>query len=75
MPGIAPEAARKPFSILEDESPNIMDDISMVFPDPEAWLETPNSSLGGAKPRDLISTEREREVRFLLRGIIDGITT
>jgi hypothetical protein len=74
-PGGLPEAARKPFALLEDESPNILDDISKVFPDPEAWLDAPNSSLGGEKPRDLIGTEREPEVRYLLRGIQDGITT
>jgi hypothetical protein len=73
--GVSPEAARKPFAILEDESSNILDDVGKVFPDPETWLDSPNSSLGGEKPRNLISTEREREVRYLLRGIKDGITT
>jgi Protein of unknown function (DUF2384) len=74
-PRVSPDAAGKAFAILEDESANIIDDVSEVFPDPEAWLDAPNSSLGGAKPRDLITTEREREVRYLLRGIKDGITT
>ncbi len=74
-PGVAPETPRKPFAILEDESSNILDDVSKVFPNPETWLDSPNSSLGGEKPRNLISTEREREVRYLLRGIQDGITT
>ena len=74
-PGISPQAARKPFTILEDESSNIIDDIGKVFPDPDAWLDAPNGSLGGEKPRDLIHTEREQEVRYLLRGMKDGITT
>jgi hypothetical protein len=75
IPGVSPASRRMPFAILEDESPNIIDDIRKVFPDSEAWLNTPNNSLGGEKPRDLISTDREREVRYLLRGIEDGITT
>jgi hypothetical protein len=74
-PGVSPENARKPFAILEDESPNIIDDVSKVFPDPDTWLDAPNSSLGGEKPRDLIRTGKEQEVRYLLRGIKDGITT
>ena len=40
-----------------------------------AFDVAPNNLLGGEKPRDLIRTEREQEVRYLLRGIQDGITT
>ena len=75
IPGVSPEGARKPFVILEDESLNVVDDVSKVVPDPEAWLDSPNSLLGGERPRDLVGTEMEREVRYLLRGIKDGITT
>jgi hypothetical protein len=74
VPGVSP-GARKPFVILQDESSNIVDDVSKVVPDSEAWLDSPNSSLGGERPRDLIGTEMEREVRYLLRGIKDGIPT
>ncbi len=74
-PGVSPQTTRKPFAILEDESPNIIDDIRKVFPAPEAWLDAPNAALGGEKPGDLIGTDREWEVRYLLRGIEDGITT
>ena len=75
VPGVSPEAARKSSVILEDESPNIVDDVSKVVPDAALWLDSPNSSLGGERPCDLIGTEMEREVRDLLRGIKDGITT
>jgi hypothetical protein len=74
-PGVSPNAERKPFELLEGESRNILDDIRKVIPQPEAWLDAPNELLGGDKPRNLIDTEREREVRYLLRGIEDGITT
>jgi Protein of unknown function (DUF2384) len=75
VPGVSPDSARRPFVLLEDESPNIVDDVSKVIPNSEAWLDSPNSWLGGEKPRDLIGTEMEWEVRYLLRGIRDGITT
>jgi hypothetical protein len=75
IPGDSPDGARKPFVILEDESSNIVDDVSKVVPDSEAWLDSPNSLLGGERPRDLVGTELEQEVRYLIRGIKDGITT
>jgi Protein of unknown function (DUF2384) len=75
VPGVSPEGARKPFVILDDESSNVVDDVSKLVPDADVWLDSPNGSLGGERPRDLIGTEMEREVRYLLRGIRDGITT
>jgi hypothetical protein len=75
LPGVSPESARKPFVLLEDESSNIVDDVRKEIPNSEAWLDSPNCWFGGEKPRDLIGTEMEREVRDLLRGIRDGITT
>jgi len=74
-PRVAPDPAAAMAAILDDESPDIRDDISKLFPAADAWLDSPNSSLGGEKPRDLLGTAREREVRDLLRGIQDGITT
>ena len=62
IPGVSPADARKPFVILDDESSNIVDDVSKVVPDAELWLDSPNNSLGGERPRDLIGTEMEPEV-------------
>ena len=75
IPGTPDSASRPPVALLDDESPNIVDDVSKAVPDADLWLNTPNMSLGGEKPRDLINTDRELEVRYLLRGIIDGIPT
>jgi hypothetical protein len=75
VPGVSPEGIRKPFVILDDESTNIVEDVGKLIPDAEEWLDSPNSLLGGERPRDLIGTEMEPEVRYLLRGIRDGITT
>ena len=73
VPGLSPKA--KPFARLDDESDDILEDIRKVICNPDAWLDAPNDSLGGEKPRELISTGRGQEVRYLLRGIEDGITT
>ena len=74
-PGIAPETKRKPFTLLEDESSNIIDDVNKIFSTPEDWLDAPNDLLGGEKPADLLGTDREVELRYILRGIQDGIIT
>lgn len=75
VPGLAPEAGRRQSELREDESPNILDDIQKLIPDPDTWLNAPNDFLGGKRPCDLINSEGERELRYLLRGIVDGITT
>jgi hypothetical protein len=74
-PGFHPEVAARPFTLLEDESTVILDDVRKTIPDPEQWLDTPNTRLWCQKPRDLIGTPQERYVRYLLRGIRSGITS
>jgi hypothetical protein len=72
-PGIHPEAACRPFVLLEDESPNIMDDIRLLIDDdPDWWLDRPHVLLNHRKPRDLIGAEDEKQVRYILRGIRSG---
>ena len=75
LPGVAPERAGKPLVILEDESSDIVADVKKLIPDAEVWLNSPNTALGGKRPLDFIGTEMELEVRYLIRGIKDGITT
>jgi len=74
-PGIQPAVAARPFTLLEGESDNVIEDVKKIIPDSDEWLDTPNTSLWLEKPRDLIGTERERQLRYLLRGIRNGITT
>jgi hypothetical protein len=74
-PGISPTEARQPFTLLEDESPDILEDLKPLIPELEEWLDTPNVFLGGEKPRDLIGTDREEQIRDLLRGIKHGISS
>jgi len=74
-PGVHPVAAARPFTLLEDESQNIIADVERIIPDAIEWLDTPNTNLWFERPRDLIGTGRERQLRYLLRGIRNGITT
>jgi hypothetical protein len=77
-PGIHSSVAERRFTLLEDESPNILDEVKAVcsgFIDPDEWLDTPNTRLWCKRPRELIGTEEEKNIRYLLRGIKNGITT
>jgi hypothetical protein len=74
-PGIDPDVAAKPFELLNGESPDIEKDIRETIPDADRWLDSPNAQLWFQKPRDLIGTPQERELRYLLRGIWSGITS
>ena len=74
-PGLHPALAARPFELIEGESPDILEDIRATIPDAEVWLDTPNTRLWGQKPRDLIGTPDERQLRYLLRGLWNGITS
>jgi hypothetical protein len=43
-----------------------------LIDEPDRWLDTKNDQLGGARPRDLLNTEREPVLRGLLEAIRDG---
>lgn len=74
-PGLHPAVAARKFTLFSDESPNILDDVRKTIPDPEEWLDTPNTRLWCKKPRELIGTSDEVQLRYLLRGIWSGITS
>lgn len=74
-PGIHPSVAASQFDLLPDESPSIEIDVRKTIPDADEWLDTPNTRIGGKKPRDLIGTPREERVRDIIRSIRGGITT
>ena len=56
-----------------DETRDIRDLIAEVIPRPGVWMDTPNENLGGARPRELIGTDREDLVRGLARAIKHGM--
>ena len=58
-PGFHPDVLNRPFVLEEGESPNILDDIEKLIPNPTAWLDTPNIELFGQTPRQLIGTPEE----------------
>src|SRR5262249_54019712 len=70
--GLHPAVAEHPFVLLEDESPDVLDDVRKTIPDPEEWLDTPNTRLWCRKPRELIGTPQEKYLRYILRGIRSG---
>ena len=74
-PGLHPTIATRPFTLLEDETANIIDDVRKSIPDPDNWLDTPNTRLWCQKPRELVGTPEEKYLRYLIRGIKSGITS
>jgi hypothetical protein len=77
-PGIHPVAAARPFTLAPDESPDIMEEVRKVIgalADPERWLDTPHWWFRYQKPREVIGTEDEKELRYLLRNIKYGVPT
>jgi hypothetical protein len=74
-PGLNPAVAERAFELIEGESPDVLEDVRRTIPDPDEWLDTPNLRLRCQKPRDLVGTPQEPQLRFLLRGIWSGITT
>jgi hypothetical protein len=59
-----------------DHDPDLGVDIDTlireVVPDPDTWKGTPNPSLGGYRPADLIGTPQEPILRNLLRAAKHG---
>jgi hypothetical protein len=74
-PGVHRAVAERKFQLLDDESPDILEEVRSTIPDADRWLSTPNTRLWFEKPRDVIGTPREVYVRYLLRGIRNGITS
>jgi hypothetical protein len=61
--------------LLPGEHRDVVQDVKSVIQDADTWLDTPNDRLGGQKPRDLINTPDEIQLRYLVRAIkYGGIT-
>ncbi len=74
-PGSPSGLAEAPLALLEGESSDILKDLQETIPNADEWLDTPNTRLWYKKPRDLIGTPQERQLRYLLRGIWSGVTS
>jgi uncharacterized protein (DUF2384 family) len=59
-----------------DESDPLLADIAKLVVYPDAWLDTPNYSLGGQRPRDLLQTEKGRAILYnLVESVKHGFFT
>jgi len=59
-----------------DESHALLADIALMVPDVDAWLDSPNYSLGGLRPRALLQTEGGREILHnLVEAVKHGMIT
>ena len=60
-------------TLFADESADLHHEVARIVADPEAWLQTPNTHLGGKSPIHLIGTPQEQRLRDLLRAIKHGM--
>jgi uncharacterized protein (DUF2384 family) len=58
---------------LADESADLYHEVARIVADPEVWLHTPHTHLGGERPITLIGTPQEQRLRDLLRAIKHGM--
>lgn len=59
--------------LLPGEAEDIFEEFELVVPDSKRWINSPNDLFGGRKPRDLIGTDEEEELRNVIRAIKNGI--
>lgn len=55
---------------LEHEQDPLLSEIADIVRDADAWLDTPNSRLGGQPPRALLSSSKGRSV---LHGLVQAV--
>lgn len=53
-----------------DEGDSLLADLAKMVPDVGAWLDTPNYSLGGQRPRALLRTE---DGRWLIQNLVEAV--
>ena len=64
------------FELFDDENPDVLEDLREIIGEElDEWLDTPHLKFGDKKPRELVGTPQEKEIRILIRQIRDGIPT
>jgi hypothetical protein len=72
-PGVHPAVAARPFKLLKGESPNIIDDVALLWGrTADQWLDSPNRWFSARTPRELVGTPDEKYLRYLLRAVRNG---
>lgn len=76
MVDVAPGARREEqLQLLDWESPDVVSDVKLLWGSTaDAFLDAPNPRFDWRRPRDLVGTNDERLLRWLLRAVKDGIT-
>ena len=59
-------------TLFADESADLHHEVARIVADPEVWLQTPNTHLGGESPLNLMGTPQEQRRRDLPRAITHG---
>jgi uncharacterized protein (DUF2384 family) len=54
------------------QAASIQDEVALVIANADSWLDAPNEHLAGRKPRDLIGTPDEGQLKDLVESIKHG---
>ena len=62
---------------LDRQKRRLVKDLGQIFTDKDvaAWLDTPNSRLGGRKPNDLLGTQEQQHLFDLIEAVKLGLPT
>lgn len=60
-------------NLLPDEDSDIREEVKKVIQEPDRWLQSPSSILGGLAPAELIGTPDEMLLRELVRSLKHGV--
>ncbi|PYQ58229.1 MAG: hypothetical protein DMF53_20810 [Acidobacteria bacterium] len=61
---------------IRDKRDSLLEEIAEIVVDPDTWLDTPNSRLGGQPPRALLRSDQGREIlRSLVQSVKFGMVT
>jgi hypothetical protein len=59
--------------LFPGENADIREEVKTVIRNYAQWLNTPNTLFAGRKPKDLIGTEDEYQLRNAIRAIKHGV--
>ena len=63
-----PHSRLDPHDLMDGEY-SLTDEANKIFASPDQWMDEPHPLLDGKKPRDLLNTGKEQQLRDLIRDI------
>jgi Protein of unknown function (DUF2384) len=58
---------------VDEETSDLRNEAAKIVTNPDLWLHTPNDQLSGESPIDVIGTDKEFQLRALIRSVKHGV--